>query len=242
MPAIFTKRLFAGTLALLGVVCAASAEAPAAPAPTTPPAHELPSGFAYVHETIEDVVLDIRYASSNNFVGEPIDGYESGYAIVTKPAVRALKKAADELRKKGYRLKIFDAYRPRRAVRHFLRWSEDESDMRMRDTFYPDFSSKAALVEQGYIAYYSSHSKGSAVDLTLVDADGNELDMGTGFDFFGKRAWYGAQGLTDAQKENRLILWRAMTGHGFRAYEKEWWHFRLDDQPYPDDFFDFVVK
>lgn len=206
------------------------------------PAHELPEGFSYVHEMIEDVIFDIRYAGTHNFVGDVIDGYEAPYAIMTTQAAEALQAAADEFRGMGYRLMIFDAYRPQRAVRHFVRWSKDKDDMRMREEFYPEFKNKTLLVDQGYIARNSSHTRGSAIDLTITDLEGNPLDMGTGFDYFGKLAWHGAKGITQEQAANRALLRSVMEKHGFRFFEKEWWHYKLLGEPFPDTSFDFPVK
>ena len=150
--------------------------------------------------------------------------------------------AADTFRQMGYRIKIFDAYRPQDAVRHFVRWSEDGNDTRMQAEFYPEFRKKSLLVDQGYIARNSSHMRGSAVDLTLTDMDGNELDMGTCFDYFGKKAWHDAVNVTPEQKENRELLKAVMEANGFKAFEQEWWHYRLKDEPYKTEKFNFPVK
>ena len=205
------------------------------------PAHELPEGFCYVHEMIDDVILDIRYAGTHNFVGDVIDGYEAPYAILTNEAALRLKEAADEFREMGYRIMIFDAYRPQSAVRHFVRWAKDADDMRMREEFYPEYKKKILLVDQGYIARNSSHCRGSAVDLTITDLAGNPLDMGTGFDYFGKLAWHGAKGITPEQTANRQILCVVMEKHGFRRFDHEWWHYKLMGEPF-DQGFDFPVK
>ena len=205
------------------------------------PAHELPEGFCYVHEVIDDVILDIRYAGTHNFVGDVIDGYEAPYAILSNEAALRLKEAADEFREMGYRIMIFDAYRPQSAVRHFVRWAKDADDMRMREEFYPEYKKKILLVDQGYIARNSSHCRGSAVDLTIADLAGNPLDMGTGFDYFGKLAWHGAKGITPDQTANRQILCAVMEKHGFRRFDHEWWHYKLRGEPF-DQGFDFPVK
>lgn len=205
------------------------------------PAHELPKGFYYVHEVIEDVILDIRYAGTHNFVGDVIDGYEAPYAILTVEAAEALREAADELRQMGYRLMIFDAYRPQRAVKHFVRWAQDTGDMRMQAEFYPEYKKKILLVDEGYIARNSSHCRGSAVDLTITDLNGNALDMGTGFDYFGKLSWHGAKGLTEEQAKNRELLCSVMEKHGFKRFDHEWWHYRLKNEPYSEGF-DFPVR
>lgn len=206
------------------------------------PAHELPEGFCYVHEVIEDVILDMRYAGSHNFVGDVIDGYEAPYAIMTNEAAEALKEAADEFRQMGYRIMLYDAYRPQSAVRHFVRWAYDAEDKRMQEEFYPEFKKKILLVDQGYIARNSSHCRGSAVDMTLTDLEGNPLDMGTGFDYFGKLAWHGAKGISQEQEKNRELLKTVMEKHQFRGFEQEWWHYRLRNEPFKDTGFDFPVK
>ena len=205
------------------------------------PAHELPEGFCYVHELIPDVILDIRYAGTHNFVGDPIDGYEAPFAILTNKAASALKKAADEFRSLGYRVMIFDAYRPQSAVRHFVRWSQVKDDLRMQAEFYPDFKKKSLLVDQGYIARNSAHCRGSAIDMTITDLDGNPLDMGTGFDYFGKLAWHGAKGITAEQTANRNLLRDVMKRHGFKPFDHEWWHYRLGNEPFKTGF-DFPIR
>ena len=223
---------------LLMLLCCTAASAEEIPIP----AHELPDGFCYVQEIIPDVIQDIRYAGTHNFVGEVIDGYEAPLAIMTEKAALRLKDAADEFREMGYRILIYDAYRPLMAVKHFLRWSKDADDLRMQEEFYPECKNKTLLVEQGYIARNSSHTRGSALDLTLVDAEGVPLDMGTCFDYFGKAAWHGAKGLTEEQQANRKLLKTVMEKHGFKPFDKEWWHYRLRGEPFPDTSFDFPVK
>ena len=223
---------------LLMLLCCTAASAEETPIP----AYELPDGFCYVQEIIPDVVQDIRYAGTHNFVGEVIDGYEAPLAIMTEKAALRLKDAADEFREMGYRILIYDAYRPLKAVKHFLRWSMDEDDRRMQEEFYPEYKNKSLLVEQGYIARNSSHTRGSALDITLVDAEGVQLDMGTCFDYFGKAAWHGAKGLTEEQQANRMLLKTVMEKHGFKPFDKEWWHYRLRGEPFPDTSFDFPVK
>ena len=205
------------------------------------PAYDLPEGFVYVQDVIEDVIQEVRYAGRHNFTGTVVDGYEEPLAIMTEKAAVHLKQAADALREKGYLIKIFDAYRPQRAVRCFMNWSMSEDDGSTRDEFYPDYANKKKLVEQGYIARNSAHTRGSAVDLTLTDLEGNELDMGTCFDFFGKKAWHGAADVTEAQQANRQILLDAMREAGFRPFEQEWWHYKLVGEPFPETSFDFIV-
>jgi len=202
----------------------------------------LPEGFVYVTDVIPTAQLEIRYCSEDNFVGTMIDGYEAPKAILTVEAAQALKKAADILEKEGYYIKIFDAYRPQRAVNHFMRWAKDLNDTKMKEKYYPDLD-KSVLFELGYIAEKSGHSRGSTVDLTLVEiSTGEEVDMGSGFDFFGEISHHGTHLITAEQEKNRNILRDAMVEAGFKVYPEEWWHYTLENEPYPDTYFDFPVK
>ena len=202
----------------------------------------LPDGFVYVTDVVKTAQLDIRYYGDNNFVGTRIDGYEAPVAILTKEAAEALKAAADLLEEQGYYIKIFDAYRPQQAVDHFIRWAKDVHDTKMKEKFYPDLD-KSVLFEQGYIAEKSGHTRGSTVDLTIVDMKTNEeLDMGSGFDFFGEISHHGTDLITEQQEANRNILRDAMVAAGFEVYPEEWWHYKLKDEPYPDTYFNFKVK
>ena len=200
------------------------------------------SGFVLLADYVPQIVQEIRYYSTYNFIGDRIDGYEEPCALLTVEAARALKSAASELIVQGYRLKVFDAYRPVCAVRHFVLWGIEDQDIRMKPYFYPDLE-KQALFAEGYIAKRSSHSRGSAVDLTLLDmASGKELDMGGPFDLFSEVSHPDYRGVTEAQYENRMILQRAMVRSGFRPLDCEWWHFSLRDEPYPDTYFTFPVS
>lgn len=202
----------------------------------------LPNGFAYVTDVIPTAQLEIRYFSEDNFVGAVIDGYEASKAILTVEAANALKKAADILYEQGYVIKIFDAYRPQRAVNHFMRWAKDLDDTKMKEKYYPHLD-KSVLFELGYIAEKSGHSRGSTVDLTLVDVStGKELDMGSGFDFFGEISNHGTDLIPEEQEKNRNILRDAMMEAGFKIYPEEWWHYTLENEPYPDTYFDFPVR
>lgn len=199
-------------------------------------------GFVSVAEAVCDAVLEIRYYSTFNFVGERIHAYEAPIAYLTKEAAQALKGASDDLRRLGYCVKIYDAYRPHAAVEHFKAWALDLRDDKMKPYFYPDVE-KSELFERGFIAERSSHSRGSTVDLTIVDMrTGREADMGCGFDFFGEISHAcRTDGLTDEQIENRAILRKAMMDNGFLPLSEEWWHFTLENEPYPDTYFDFPI-
>ena len=199
------------------------------------------SDFVDLNEIIDDLILDLRYYSDYNFVGTRIDGYEEPVALMTNKAAQALKRVADEARKDGYRLKIYDTYRPQMAVDHFVRWAEDLEDTRMKEDFYPEVN-KDELFEKGYIYAHSSHSKGSTVDLTLFDMNKNEdLDVGGTFDYFGELSHPSYKGVNDVQYENRMYLRKLMMDNGFLPFETEWWHFTLKDEPYPNTFFNFPV-
>ena len=201
-----------------------------------------PSGFVVLADYIPAAVQEIRYHSSYNFIGDRIDGYEEPCALITIEAARALKSVSNELIVQGYRLKVFDAYRPVMAVKHFVLWGIEDQDIRMKPYFYPDLE-KQELFNKGYIAKRSSHSRGSAVDLTLLDMKtGKEVDMGGPFDFFSELSHPDFRGITDEQYENRMTLRRSMLRNGFEPIDCEWWHFVLRDEPYPDTYFEFPVS
>ena len=200
------------------------------------------SGFVSVSDVIPDALLDVRYYTTYNFVGERIDGYEQPVVLMTKEAAASLALVNRDMRAQGLRLVIYDAYRPQRAVDHFVRWAEDVSDTRMKAIFYPEVD-KADLFERGFIAKRSGHSRGSTVDLTLLDEkSGMLLDMGGPFDFFGELSHPDFAGVTTEQHANRMLLRDAMVTHGFRTLSTEWWHFTLVNEPYPDAYFDFPVR
>lgn len=202
----------------------------------------LPEGFVYIDNVLPSAVQDIRYYGVNNFVGKRVDGYAAPRAILSRKAAEALKGAADEFALQGYTVKIFDAYRPQTAVNHFIRWAKDLHDVKTKATFYPQVD-KTLLFKEGYIALRSSHSRGSTVDLTIVDsATAKELDMGSPFDFFDPISHHGATQITAAQSANRLFLRNIMEKHGFVALQKEWWHYTLKNEPYPKTYFDFPVR
>ena len=200
------------------------------------------SGFVLVSDYVPAVIQEIRYYSTYNFVGDRIDGYEQPCAIVTKEAARALREISNKLNVMGYRLKIFDAYRPATAVKHFTLWGVDDLDLRMKPFFYPDLE-KQELFRRGYIASKSSHSRGSTIDLTLLDMKtGKEVDMGSPFDYFSEVSHPDYKGVTKEQYENRMFLQDMMVRGGFEPIDCEWWHFTLRDEPYPDTYFDFPVS
>ena len=201
-----------------------------------------PSGFVVLADFVPGIIQEIRYHSTYNFIGDRIDGYEEPCALLTKEAARALKNVSSELMVRGLRLKVFDAYRPECAVKHFVLWSIEDQDLRMKPFFYPDLN-KHELFEKGYIAKKSSHSRGSTVDLTLLDmSTGKELDMGSPFDLFSPVSHPDYKGITEEQYNNRMILRNTMLRHGFEPIDCEWWHFTLADEPYPDTYFKFPVS
>ena len=201
-----------------------------------------PDDFVYLLDLEPSIKIELRYFSNNNFIGQPIDGYHRSTIIVSKPTAIALQKVQNDLEKKGLGLKIFDAYRPQQAVNHFVRWAKVLNDTLMKQSYYPDVP-KSELFKRGYIASKSGHSRGSTVDLTLIDLDtGNELDMGSPYDFFGVQSHPFYKKITDEQRKNRMVLRRVMLKNGFKPYENEWWHFTLRDEPFPNQYFDFPVK
>ena len=209
------------------------------------------SQFVSITDVVPDAILEIRYFSSYNFIGERIPGYEQPIAIITRQAADSLKAVSDDLLQKGYRLKIFDAYRPQCAVDFFMEWAADTTDVRMQDYFYPELD-KSVLIPQGYIAEKSGHTRGSTVDLTLFDMKmEREVDMGCTFDYFGVASHpdvlpeqeIGAyRPINQEQYDNRMILREAMLAHGFKPYDCEWWHFTLENEPFPDTYFTFPVS
>ncbi|WP_028504845.1 M15 family metallopeptidase [Ruminococcus sp. FC2018] len=201
-----------------------------------------PSGFVVLGEYIPGIVQEIRYYCTYNFIGERIDGYEEPCALLTIEAARALKAVSSELFVRGYRLKVFDAYRPACAVKQFVLWGLEDQDIRMKPYFYPELE-KQELFIKGYIAGKSSHSRGSAVDVTLFDMKtGKEVDMGSPFDLFSPVSHPDCKEVTQEQYENRMVLRSAMVRGGFEPINCEWWHFMLKDEPYPDTYYEFPVS
>jgi zinc D-Ala-D-Ala dipeptidase len=209
------------------------------------PAHAqapLPSSFVDAAAVADGLVVDMRYFGDNNFVGERIDGYERPRCLLSVQAANALAAVERDLAARGLGLKVFDCYRPQRAVAQFVRWAQRIDDVKRKREFYPDVD-KRDLFKQGYISERSGHSRGSTVDVTLVRrADARELDMGSPFDFFSPTSWPSDTSVTDQAQKNRALLAAAMRSGGFRPYDKEWWHFTLVDEPFPDTYFDFPVR
>jgi len=204
--------------------------------------NSLPTGFVYVTDYIPNIEVDLRYLGTDNFVGKPINGYKDNKAILTKRATEALLKVENEINKKNLGLKIFDAYRPQRAVNHFQSWAKVVNDTITKRKYYPTID-KRNLFKDGYIASKSGHSRGSTVDLTIIDlSTKKELDMGTIFDFLGPQSAHAYTKLSDTQKQNRLLLKSVMEKYGFKPYSKEWWHYTLRDEPYQKTYFDFLVQ
>ena len=229
----FTKIFLGALMALILLVTPAQAQKSVAP--------DDPTGFVVLGEFIPDIIQEIRYYSTYNFVGEKIDGYEMPCALMTIEAAEALKAVSDDVMKMGYRLKIFDAYRPQMGVDHFMRWAKSD-DVRMKEYFYPEIA-KDRIIPEGYVAVKSGHSRGSTVDLTLFDMKtGKEVDMGGTFDYFGEKSHPDYKKITKKQFQNRMILRNVMIKHGFKPLEEEWWHFTLKNEPYPDTYFTFPIN
>ena len=199
-------------------------------------------GFVYIHEVAPDVVLDIRYFSEDNFMGTRVDGYRRPVTLISKEAARALIEVQKELNQQGLGLKIFDAYRPQKAVNHFVRWSNDPADILTKERYYPALP-KDRLFDLGYIARKSGHTRGSTADLTIVRlATGEELDMGSPWDFFGEISHHDSPLVDDKAAANRNLLRKVMIDHGFKPITTEWWHYTLENEPFPETYFDFDVE
>lgn len=229
-------------------------------------AERMPEGFIDISDVIPNIQLDIRYFGNHNFVGERVDGYHAGKCIVTKEAAGALAKVQGELNPFSLSLKIYDCYRPQRAVNHFVRWAREIENVKTKKEFYPTVD-KRNLFKDGYIDSKSGHSRGSTIDLTIVPVPvpdqarytpgqklsacylpagqrfrDNSIDMGTGFDCFHERSHTENKNIGLQQRINRTLLKSLMGKYGFRNFEKEWWHYTLNNEPYPDTYFDFVIE
>ena len=201
----------------------------------------LEDGFVYLKDIDNSIIVDLKYFSTENFTGQYVKGYHSNTAILTKEAALALSNVQDDLKKLGYSLILFDAYRPQSAVNFFMQWSNDLNDTINKSIYYPNIK-KSQLFELGYIAYKSGHSRGSTVDVSLVKISNNkELDMGTVFDYFGVESHTFFDEISENQKANRLLLYDVMVDNGFKNYSKEWWHYTLENEPFKK-YFNFLVK
>ncbi len=202
----------------------------------------IPKGFLKIENIDPPILLDIRYSGSDNFLGRTVIGYEKPKKILTNEAIEALTKIQKILSKKGLGLKLFDGYRPQKSVNNFVEWSKKASDTLTKKKYYPN-EKKDSLFLKGYVAKKSGHSRGSTVDITLIYTDsinfGKELDMGSGWDLFGNESWIDYDSITDLQKNNRNFLQTIMSQNGFKSYSREWWHFTLINEPYPNTYFDF---
>jgi zinc D-Ala-D-Ala dipeptidase len=200
------------------------------------------SGFADAGKAIPSLVVEIRYSDNENFTGRPIDGYEAPVCILTRDTVAALAGVQAKLLEFGLGLKAFDCYRPARAVADFAAWARDPADQKRKADYYPNVD-KSRLFELGYIAERSGHSRGSTLDVTLVDVrSGEELDMGGPYDLFDTRSWPSEPDVSPQARANRMLLQDVMVANGFRPLKEEWWHFTLNQEPYPDSYFDFLVR
>ena len=207
-------------------------------------AGDLPDGFVVLEKHIPGIHIELRYSTNENFLGHPVEGYQNMRCIISVQAAEALKGVQQELKIFGLGLKVFDAYRPQRAVDDFVRWAKDLDDTKMKTDYYPGVAKKD-LFEKGYIAAKSGHSRGSTVDLTIISLDNElpaELDMGTAFDFFSPQSWGRNLSITSQQRANRMLLQKLMQKHGFKALKEEWWHFTLENEPFPARYFDFIIK
>lgn len=253
------KKVFFILLCMVAVLSACKTDKTPVPEELKP--EENSSDFVNITDVVPDAILEIRYYSTYNFVGARIDGYLQPMALMTREAADSLRAVSDDMLAQGYRLKIYDAYRPQMGVDHFVRWAADIPDTLMKLYFYPDLD-KSVLFDQEYIMAKSGHTRGSTVDLTLFDmATEKEVDMGGTFDWFGPEshpdfcgnpetgeytgdnsASPAARSITEEQFNNRMLLRNAMLRHGFKAIDSEWWHFTLKNEPYPDTYFTFPVK
>lgn len=201
----------------------------------------LPSNFVYLNTIDDSILLDMKYFTDDNFLGRPVAGYHKVNCIITEPAALALSSVQKKLLSKNMSLKVFDCYRPQTAVNDFVAWSKDAHDQKMKNLHYPNIN-KADFFTLGYVSANSSHTRGSTADLTIVDLDNHqELDMGTCFDFMDELSHTLSSNISAQAMQNRLLLKNLMEQAGFVGFDKEWWHFTLKNEPYPDTYFDFLI-
>ncbi|MCH1484790.1 MAG: M15 family metallopeptidase [Flavobacteriaceae bacterium] len=202
--------------------------------------HDLPEGFIKLNDIDSAIIVDLKYNTKSNFTGKIVRGYKSNTAILSNEASIALINAQNDFKKLGYSLIVFDAYRPQSAVDFFFDWSKDLNDTINKNSYYPNIN-KSQLFAQGYIAKKSGHSRGSTVDVSLVDLSTmKQIDMGSIYDYFGIQSSTFYPNISDSQKNNRMILYNIMINNGFKNYSKEWWHFTLENEPF-QEYFDFLV-
>ena len=205
-------------------------------------AQKLPEGFVFLSDLDATIQSELRYLSNNNFIGKTIDGYFDNCVIVTKETADALHRVQTILAKKGLSLKVFDAYRPQKAVDHFVKWAKVLQDTLMKQEYYPQVP-KSELFNSGYIASKSGHTRGSTVDLTIINLKtSKELDMGSPYDFFGVQSHSYYKNISENQKKNRFYLREIMLANDFKPYDYEWWHFTLINEPFPNTYFNFPIK
>ena len=206
-------------------------------------AQSMPAGFVDAATVVDGLVVDMRYFGADNFVGKRIDGYEAPRCLLARPAAAALAKAQRDLARRGLGVKVYDCYRPTRAVAHFVRWARDIADVARKRDYYPDID-KRNLFRLGYIAERSGHSRGSTVDISLVrrTGGGSDPEMGTRFDSFSPKSWPADNSVGETARRNRALLADAMTRAGFQPYRQEWWHFTFRNEPFPASYFDFPVR
>ena len=201
-----------------------------------------PEDFVDISLEIPEIVTDVKYFTGENFVGEKIDGYDAPIVLLTKKATIALKRVQKQLVEKGYGLKVYDGYRPKCAVEHFIRWVNTEENGKTKDFYYPGMT-RLEVFQGGFIAKKSSHTRGSTVDLTVIKLDtGIEVDMGGSFDFFSQISYSDYDHLNIEQSKNRVQIRYLMRSEGFEPMQQEWWHFTLADEPYPETYFDFCIN
>lgn len=201
-----------------------------------------PGGFVEIRELIPDAKVELRYFSTNNFIGDTIDGYRANKLYISIEASKAFLAAQKKFKILGYGLKFFDAYRPQKAVNHFVRWAKVLEDTTMKSIFYPKVR-KSDLFQKGYIASKSGHSRGSTADLTIINLKtGEEVDMGSSFDLFDPISNHNSPLISVVQLKRRNLLKSVLIGSGFKSYSKEWWHYSLLDEPYPNTYFNFDIK
>lgn len=243
-------RRAAAALALLAGAAACTSASPTAPtepertAPTAPAGVIARDVFAFedAGAVIPGLVVEMRYFGSENFVGRRIAGYEAPICLLTQEAVRSLSAVQERLNSLGLGLKVFDCYRPKRAVDNFVAWARTPTDQARKADYYPNVD-KSMLFELGYIAERSGHSRGSTLDVTMINTrTGAEVDMGSPYDLFDPISWPASTAVSRAAQANRMLLQDTMIQAGFRPLKEEWWHFTLDTEPYPETYFDFVVK